>query len=86
MLSRLVADTTHNGHFAVLDGRDTLYLIEERAPGRPSLVTEVGVRLPAPLTASGLAMLAALPAPQVARALARRAAPSSAATTRAPRR
>ena len=65
VLSRLVADTTHNGHFAVLDGRDTLYLIEERAAGRPSLVTEVGVRLPAPLTASGLAMLAALPAPQV---------------------
>lgn len=65
VLSRLVAETTHNGHFAVLDGRDTLYLIEERAPGRPSLVTEVGVRLPAPSTASGLAMLAALPAPQV---------------------
>src|SRR5919201_6806685 len=65
VLARLVADTTHNGHFAVLDGRDTLYLIEERAAGRPSLVTEVGVRLPAPLTASGLAMLAALPAPQV---------------------
>src|SRR6478609_3930258 len=64
VLSRLVADTTHNGHFAVLDGRDTLYLIEERAPGRPSLVTEVGVHLPAPLTASGLAMLAALPAAQ----------------------
>ena len=66
VLARLVAETTHNGHFAVLDGRDTLYLIEERAPGRPSLVTEVGVRLPAPLTASGLAMLAALPAQQVA--------------------
>jgi DNA-binding IclR family transcriptional regulator len=65
VLARLVARTTHNGHFAVLDGRDTLYLIEERAPGRPSLVTEVGVRLPAPLTASGLAMLAALPAQQV---------------------
>ena len=66
VLARLVEDTTHNGHFAVLDGRDTLYLIEERAPGRASLVTEVGVRLPAPLTASGLAMLAALPARQVA--------------------
>ena len=70
VLSRLVADTTHNGHFAVLDGRDTLYLIEERAAGRPSLVTEVGVRLPAPLTASGLAMLAALPAAAGPRALA----------------
>jgi DNA-binding IclR family transcriptional regulator len=65
VLARLVAETTHNGHFAVLDGRDTLYLVEERAAGRPSLVTEVGVRLPAPLTASGLAMLAALPAQQV---------------------
>src|SRR4051812_35056856 len=28
VLSRLVAQTTHNGHFAVLDGRDTLYLVE----------------------------------------------------------
>jgi DNA-binding IclR family transcriptional regulator len=68
VLSRLVAETTHNGHFAVLDGRDTLYLIEERAASRPSLVTDVGVRLPATLTASGLAMLAALP-PQQVRAL-----------------
>ena len=65
VLARLVAATTHNGHFAVLHGRDTLYVIEERAAGRPSLVTEVGVRLPAPLTASGLAMLAALPRAQV---------------------
>ncbi len=68
VLARLVADTTHNGHFAVLDGRDTLYLVEERAAGRPSLVTDVGVRLPAPLTASGLAILALLP-PQQVRAL-----------------
>lgn len=68
VLSRLVAETTQNGHFAVLHGRDTLYVIEERAPGRPSLVTEVGVRLPAPLTASGLAVLAWLP-PQQVRAL-----------------
>ena len=49
----------------MLHGADVLYVIEERAPGRPSLVTDVGVRLPAQLTASGLAMLAALPAAQV---------------------
>jgi DNA-binding IclR family transcriptional regulator len=67
-LVRLVAATGHNGHFTVLHGRDVLYVIEERAPGRPSLVTDVGVRLPAPLTASGLAMLAAL-APAQVRAL-----------------
>ena len=40
-------------------------MVEERATGRPSLVTDVGVRLPAQLTASGRAMLAALPAAQV---------------------
>ena len=65
VLAELVARTTHNGHFAVLHGQDVLYLIEERAPGRPSLVTDVGVRLPAHLTASGRAMLAALPSAQV---------------------
>jgi DNA-binding IclR family transcriptional regulator len=65
LLTRLVDATTHNAHLAVLHGRDVLYVIEERAPGRPPLVTDVGVRLPAQLTASGLAMLAALPAAQV---------------------
>ena len=65
VLTTLVAATTHNAHLAVLDGRDVLYVIEERAPGRPGLVTDVGVRLPAHLTASGLAMLAALPPQQV---------------------
>lgn len=65
VLGRLVDTTTHNAHLAVLHGRDVLYVIEERAPGRPLLVTDVGVRLPAPLTASGLAMLASLPPAQV---------------------
>ena len=65
LVERLVDTTTHNAHLAVLTGRDVLYVIEERAAGRPSLVTDVGVRLPASLTASGLAMLAALPGRQV---------------------
>ena len=65
LLGRLVDSTTHNAHLAVLHGRDVLYVIEERAPGRPLLVTDVGVRLPAPLTASGLAMLAELPPAQL---------------------
>ena len=64
-VERLVETTGQSAHLAVLHGRDVLYVIEERAPGRPSLVTDVGVRLPAELTASGLAMLAALPAAQV---------------------
>ena len=51
----------------MLHGRDVLYVLEERAPGRPPLVTDVGVRLPAHLTASGRAMLAHLPAARCAR-------------------
>lgn len=62
---RLVDATGRNAHFATLDGRDVIYLLEERAPGQPTLVTDVGVRLPGHLTASGLAMLSALPATQV---------------------
>ena len=64
-LARLVDVTRHSSHLSVLHGRDVLYVIEERAPGRPSLVTDVGVRLPSQLTASGLAMLASPPPQQV---------------------
>jgi DNA-binding IclR family transcriptional regulator len=65
LLARLVDATTHNAHLAVMHGRDVLYVVEERAAGRPRLVTDVGVRLPAELTASGLAMLAHLSPAQV---------------------
>lgn len=64
-LDRLVTRTGHNAHLAALHGRDVLYVLEQRAPGGPHLVSDVGVRLPATLTATGLAMLAALPASQV---------------------
>jgi DNA-binding IclR family transcriptional regulator len=64
-LADLVDRVGHSAHLAVLHGREVVYVIEERAPGRPPLVTDVGVRLPAQLTASGRAMLARLPAPQV---------------------
>ncbi len=65
LLESVVDRVGESGHLAVLSGRDVLYLAEERAPNRPSLVTEVGVRLPAHLTATGRAMLAALPPAQV---------------------
>ncbi len=64
-LISLVDAVGQSAHLAVLHGRDVLYVLEERAPGRPSLVTDVGVRLPAHLTASGRSILAALPANQV---------------------
>lgn len=65
IVARLVDATGQSGHLAVLHGRDVLYLVEERAPGRPPLVTDVDVRLPGHLTASGRAVLAGLPAAQV---------------------
>lgn len=64
-LAALVDEVGQSAHLAVAHGRDVLYVVEERAPGRPPLVTDVGVRLPAHLTASGRAILAALPAAQV---------------------
>lgn len=64
-LARLVESTGHSAHLAVLHGRDVLYILEERAPGRPPLVTDVGVRLPSHLTASGRALLAHLASAQV---------------------
>jgi DNA-binding IclR family transcriptional regulator len=73
-LARLVDRAGESAHLAVLHGRDVLYVVEERAPGRPPLVTDVGVRLPAHLTASGRAMLARLPASQVRALFPNRAA------------
>jgi DNA-binding IclR family transcriptional regulator len=64
-LAQLVDRVGHSAHLAVLHGRDVLYVVEERAPGRPPLVTDVGVRLPAHLTASGRAIMGSLPPRQV---------------------
>jgi len=68
LLAPLVARVGHTAHISVLHGRDTLYVVEERAPRRPAQVTDEGVTLPAHLTASGRVILAALP-PQQVRAL-----------------
>jgi DNA-binding IclR family transcriptional regulator len=65
VLADLVDRTGESAHLAVMHGRDVLYIVEERAPRRPALVTDVGVRLPSHLTATGRAMLAALPREQV---------------------
>lgn len=74
-----------SAHLAVMSGGDVLYIVEERAPRRQALITDVGVRLPAHLTASGRAMLAALPREQV-RALYPDASAFPDRTGRGPRR
>ena len=52
-LAALVDSVGHGAHLAILHGRDVLYVVD------------VGVRLPAHLTASGRAILSALPSSQV---------------------
>ncbi|KJL41987.1 MULTISPECIES: IclR family transcriptional regulator [Microbacterium] len=85
VLADLVDRAGESAHLAVMHGRDVLYIVEERAPRRPALVTDVGVRLPSHLTATGRAMLAALPREQV-RALFPDAAAFADRTGRGPRR
>ena len=60
-IARLVDAVGCSAHLAVLHGADVVYVIEERARGQARLVTDVGVRMPAHLTASGRAILAQLP-------------------------
>lgn len=52
-------------HCGVLHDRETLYVAIDRTARPATVVVDVGVRLPAALTASGRAMLAALPDAQV---------------------
>ena len=67
LLDRLVrgAPAPVVAQLAVLAGSDVSYVGQTSAPRAPTTVVRVGVRLPAHLTATGRAMLAALPAAQV---------------------
>ncbi|KQY96958.1 IclR family transcriptional regulator [Microbacterium sp. Root53] len=65
LVGRLVDRIGLSAHLAVLHGREVLYVVEMRAKHAPDLVSGVDVRLPAQLTASGRAILAALPKAQL---------------------
>lgn len=84
ILRNLVDSERHTAHLGVLHGNQSLYLIKERPPRPETIVTEVGVRLPAHLTASGRAVLAYLPRAQI-RALFPRASDFVRRTERGPR-
>lgn len=64
-IARLVDSIGLSAHLAALYGPDVIYLVEERAAGKGRLVTDVGARMPAHLTASGRAILAGLPGAQL---------------------
>ena len=66
LLDELAHQTGDTAHLAILHGAEVLYLDKQEPPQpKVKLVTEVGVRLPAHLTAVGRAMLADLPDAQV---------------------
>lgn len=83
VLVRLVEETRQTAQLGILQGGETVYLLKEQPRSPLTLVTDVGVRLPAHLTASGRAMLAHLPAAQV-RALLPRADSFGTRTGRGP--
>lgn len=61
LLRGLVDRVDHTAHLGVLHGGELLYLIKELPSRAETVVTDVGVRLPAHLPASGRAVLAHLP-------------------------
>ena len=65
LLRRFADRVGFTAHLGILHGNETLYVVREQPAHPQSLVTNVGVRLPAQLPASGRAMLAHLPAAQV---------------------
>ena len=83
LLRRLALRVGHDAHLGVLHGRELLYLLRERPPRPETLVTGVGIRLPAHLTASGRAVLAGTPRAQ-RRALTAAGAPLVRRTDRGP--
>jgi DNA-binding IclR family transcriptional regulator len=66
ILIELTQRTGETSHLAMLHGTEVLYIDKEQPSGSaPKLVTEIGVRLPAHLTAVGRAILAELTEAQV---------------------
>ena len=65
LVRELPSDLAAMAHCSVLHGRESLYISVQPTSRLVTIVAEVGVRLPASLTASGRSMLAALPSSQV---------------------
>jgi DNA-binding IclR family transcriptional regulator len=65
LLAALTEHTGDTAHLAILEGTDVLYIDKEESRTAPRLVTEIGVRLPAHLTAVGRAILSRLSPAQV---------------------
>ncbi|MEY3277994.1 MAG: hypothetical protein RLZZ426_480 [Actinomycetota bacterium] len=73
-LIKEIAPISAVAHLGVLQGSETLYLLKALPKRNVPVLIEVGVRLPAALTASGRAMLSALPLAQVKAQLSQKSA------------
>lgn len=65
LVTRLKDEIAITAHLGILDGTETLYLLKEQGMAAEYVVSDVGVRLPAHLTATGRAILGALPQRQL---------------------
>lgn len=65
LMSKVAGIAPLVGHLGILRGSDTYYLLKESTGGPITVISEIGVRLPASLTASGRAMLSYLSGAQV---------------------
>lgn len=65
LLTKLAQRIGETAQLGILQGNETLYLLKESPARSTALVTDIGVRLPAHLTASGRSLLFGLPAKQV---------------------
>lgn len=74
LIATVPRDLPAVAHCAVLHGRESLYIATAHTPRMTTIVADIGVRLPASLTASGRSMLATLPLKQVRALFPNRAA------------
>jgi DNA-binding IclR family transcriptional regulator len=60
LAARVSDEISVTAHLGILDGAETLYLLKEQGTSAEQVVSDVGVRLPAHLTATGRAILGQL--------------------------
>jgi len=75
-LQRITSGTDEIAYLGVLDGDDTIFLARSGSPRHTASGYWPGTRVPAQVTAAGMAMLASLPEPEMARWLHQRHLPA----------
>lgn len=71
VLKELMLETDETVHLAILDGTEIIFVERVESSQAVRMISKLGMRIPAQLTASGKALLAFLPAVERARLLSR---------------